>query len=111
MSRVWEPAFPRRGLQPFANDLQDVTWGESYYKKIIDQMVKLRMNSLEFFVQSYQPWVDYTFRGEKPLLGDMSEPDSGYLVISRTVPSCSVDEVKIGKEHFAGLRTMAPPEM
>ena len=110
-SRVWEPAFSRRGLQPFANDLQDVTWGEAYYKMLIDQMVKLRMNYLEFFVQAYQPWVDYTFRGEKPLLGDKSEPDSGYLVISRSVPSCSVDEVKIGKEHFAGLRTMAPPEM
>ena len=110
-SRVWEPAFSRRGLQPFANDLQDVTWGEAYYKMLIDQMVKLRMNYLEFFVQAYQPWVDYTFRGEKNLLGDKSEPDSGYLVISRTVPSCSVDEVKIGKEHFAGLRNMAPPEM
>ena len=110
-SRVWEPAFSRRGLQPFANDLQDVTWGEAYYKMLIDQMVKLRMNYLEFFVQAYQPWVEYTFRGEKNLLGDKSEPDSGYLVISRTVPSCSVDEVKIGKEHFAGLRNMAPPEM
>ena len=43
-SRVWEPAFTRRGLQPFANDLQDVTWGEAYYRMLIDQMVKLRMN-------------------------------------------------------------------
>ena len=34
------------------NDLQDVTWGATHYKKIIDQMVKLRMNYLEFFVHT-----------------------------------------------------------
>ena len=110
-SRVWEPAFSRRGIQPFPNDLQDVTWGATHYKKIIDQMVKLRMNYLEFFVQAYQPWVEYQYRGEKNLLGDLSTIDSGYIVIARTVPSCNVSEVEIGKEHFAGMRRMAPPEM
>ena len=110
-SRVWEPAFSRRGIQPFPNDLQDVTWGATHYKNIIDQMVKLRMNYLEFFVQAYQPWVEYEYRGEKNLLGDLSTIDSGYIVIASTVPSCNTSEVKIGKEHFAGMRRMAPPEM
>ncbi len=110
-SRVWEPAFSRRGIQPFPNDLQDVTWGATHYKNIIDQMVKLRMNYLEFFVQAYQPWVEYEYRGEKNLLGDLSTIDSGYIVIASTVPSCNVSEVEIGKEHFVGMRRMAPPEM
>ena len=110
-SRVWEPAFARRGLQPFINDLQDVTWGLPYFKKLIDQMVKLRMNYWQFFVQPYQPWAEYTYRGEKNLLGDLSDLDSGYLVVKRTVPSCSVKEVQIGVEHFEGWRNMAPPEM
>lgn len=111
ISEKFEPALSRRGFFTGPFNLHSSIWGLQDYRNLIDQMVKLRLNLLLFFEHVGMPWVEYSYRGEKRLIGDVTAPDTGYLRIRVGTPSASVRQVRIGTEHFQGRRTMAPPEM
>ncbi len=112
IDRVCEPVFERRGfLLPFPLNLHESMWGLDDYRRLIDQMAKLRLNYLNLNITGADPMLDYTFRGERNLIGDVNTPESGYLVARMHVPNAYTDQVEIGKEHFAGIPSMAPPEL
>ena len=111
LSRAFEPAFSRRGfLIPLIN-LHSSMLSLSDYQQLIEQMVKLRLNYLSFFSSVPEPWAEYTFRGEKNLLGDVNSMESGYLRPKLNLPDVSTRQVRIGARHFEGREKMAPPEM
>jgi hypothetical protein len=106
------PEFERRGfLLPIPLNLHESMWGLDEYRLLIDQMAKLRLNYLNINITGADPLLEYSFRGEKNLIGDVNTPESGYLVARMHVPSAYTDQVEIGKEHFAGIPSMAPPEL
>ena len=110
--RVCEPDFERRGfLLPFPLNLHESMWGLDDYRRLIDQMAKLRLNYLNLNITGADPMLEYTFHGERNLIGDVNTPESGYLVARMHVPNAYTDQVEIGKEHFAGIPSMAPPEL
>ena len=112
IDRVCEPAFERRGfLLPFPLNLHESMWGLEDYRRLIDQMAKLRLNYLNLNITGADPMLEYTFHGERNLIGDVNTPESGYLVARMHVPNAYTDQVEIGKEHFAGIPSMAPPEL
>ena len=107
-----EPAFERRGfLLPFPLNLHESMWGLEDYRRFIDQMAKLRLNYLNLNITGADPMLEYTFRGERNLIGDVNTPESGYLVARMHVPNAYTDQVEVGREHFVGIPSMAPPEL
>ncbi len=112
IDRVSEPDFERRGfLLPIPLNLHESMWGLDDYRRLIDQMAKLRLNYLNLNITGADPFLEYTFRGERNLIGDVNTPESGYLVARMHVPDAYTNQVEIGKEHFAGIPSMAPPEL
>ncbi len=112
IDRVCRPAFERRGfLLPFPLNLHESMWGLEDYRSLIDQMAKLRLNYLNLNITGADPMLEYTFRGERNLIGDVNTPESGYLVARMHVPNAYTDQVEVGREHFAGIPSMAPPEL
>ncbi|MAE62917.1 MAG: hypothetical protein CMJ18_01485 [Phycisphaeraceae bacterium] len=111
VSRAFEPALSRRGFQFDLNNLHNSIWGIEDYGRLIEQMIKLRLNHLGFFAQCHGPWIDYAYRGEKALIGDLTSRESGYLRIKQSVPDARTVCAAIGAEHFADRKFMAPPHM
>ena len=111
VSRTFEPAFTRRGFQIPLINLHSSIWSLPDYVRLVDQMVKLRLNLLSFYAWQGQPWVEYSYRGEKNLLGDLMVPDSGFLRFRCFTPSADTGQVKVGAEHFHKRRYMAPMEL
>ena len=112
IDRVCEPDFERRGfLLPFPLNLHESMWGLDDYRRLINQMAKQRLNYLNLNITGADPMLQYTFRGERNLIGDVNTPESGYLVARMHVPNAYTDQVEVGKEHFAGIPSMAPPEL
>lgn len=112
IDRVVKPAFERRGfLLPFPLNLHESMWGLEDYRRFIDQMAKLRLNYLNLNITGADPMLEYTFRGERNLIGDVNTPESGYLVARMHLPNAYTDQVEVGGEHFVGIPSMAPPEL
>ncbi len=112
IDRVCEPAFERRGfLLPFPLNLHESIWGLEDYKRLIDQMAKLRLNYLNLNITGADPTLRYTFRGERNLIGDIYSWETGFLAPRWFIPNARTDQVEIGREHFAGRTFMAPPEL
>lgn len=84
------------------------------YKNLIDQMAKLKFNYLQIFWYSYMPFLSYTYKGEKMLIGDVGSKDSGYIMWRyNNMGSYKVQDMEIGREVFArfGKQTIAPDEL
>ncbi|MFH0965395.1 MAG: alpha-glucuronidase family glycosyl hydrolase [Planctomycetota bacterium] len=111
VSRSFETPFPRRGFLISLINLHSGIWSLPDYMRLVDQMVKLRLNLLSFYAWQGQPWVEYSYRGEKNLLGDMMVPDSGFLRFRLFCPSADTRQVRVGAEHFRDRRYMAPMEL
>ena len=112
VDRVCRPAFERRGfLLPYPLNLHQSIWGLEDYRRLIDQMAKLRLNYLNLNFTGADPTLEYTFRGERNLIGDIYTRETGYLAPRRSIPDASTAQVEIGREHFVGRNTMAPPEL
>lgn len=111
ISQTFQASMSRRGFLTGPFNLHSSIWGLQDYLTLIDQMVKLRLNLLIFVECVGQPWIEYSYRGEKRLIGDLTLPESGYLRIRLNTPSVNVNQVHIGTEHFRGRRYMVPPEM
>jgi hypothetical protein len=103
-----EPAFRRRGVHVDNCYPNQTMWSLDDWRKIIDQMAKMRMNYLQVFWFPNTPWLSYEYRGEKNFLGDASVKESGYMLWQSQQGSFLVKDVTIGREHFKYPR-IAPP--
>jgi hypothetical protein len=103
-----EPALKYRGLhiRQFV-----LPWmGVDDFRGLLDQMAKMKCNYLEFFWYVGGPWVEYSYKGEKKLIGDVYTRESGYLTWRANTATFEVKDVEIGREHFAGLKRACAPE-
>ncbi len=81
------------------------------YEAMFDQMVKLKMNRIIFYHFSNEPFIDYTFKGERKLVGDISHPDSGYISYGREFTgSWRVEDLPVHQETF-DREKMCPHEL
>jgi hypothetical protein len=78
------------------------------FQRLVDQLVKLKYNYLEFFWYIGSPWVEYCYRGEPKLIGDMYSPESGYTAWRMQSGTFTYDDVAIGREQFTGRKPCAP---
>jgi hypothetical protein len=96
-----EPAFARRGLNYWGNHhASSGTWSLDDFRRWIDQMAKLKFNHLLWHWFDWDAGLDYEFRGERKLIGDLSPAESGYTFRRSIVGSYSTKEIEIGRERF-----------
>jgi hypothetical protein len=101
-----EPALRYRGLhmRHFV-----MPWmGLDDFRRMIDQMAKLKYNYLEFYWYVGGPWIEYSHQGEKRQIDGLYTRDSGYLTWHHTADRFKAPDVKIGREHFKRERVCAP---
>jgi hypothetical protein len=101
-----EPALRYRGLhmRHFV-----MPWmGLDEFRRMIDQMAKLKFNYLEFYWYVGAPHIEYSHRGEKRQIDPLYTKDSGYLTWHHTAGTHAAKDVTIGREHFRQDRVCAP---
>lgn len=86
-----------RGVNDLATSL--VFYGMEDYRRLIDQLAKLKFNVFYVQIYPYQPFVHYEFRGQKKT--------TGFLHYGWKLP---VHEGTIGKELFGGRQEMTNPD-
>ncbi len=107
-----EPAFSRRGFLFSVYFDNASIFSSADYERFLDQMARMKCNYLQMWWFAYAPWVNYSYKGESKLFGDVSSIESGYHTWSRGgFGSRTVAEVSIGRERFAGHERLAPLEM
>ncbi len=80
------------------------------YEHLFDQMAKMRLNRMVYFHFENEPFIDYSYKGERKLVGDISNPDSGYISYGRNFAgSYLVKDIPVGREKFE-RRRIAPLE-
>ncbi|MBN1394409.1 MAG: hypothetical protein JW959_05260 [Pirellulales bacterium] len=80
------------------------------YQRMFDQMAKMRMNRILYHYFENEPFIDYSYRGERKLVGDISHPDSGYISYGRSFSgSYLVEDLPVGRDKFK-RRRVAPLE-
>lgn len=110
--QVRAPDFERRGfLLPYPLNVQESIWGLADYIRLIDQMAKLRLNYLNLNFTAADPTLEYSFHGETSLIGDINSWETGFMAPRCFFENGRTDQVKVGKEHFAGRPYIAPPEL
>ena len=81
------------------------------YRSFFGQMVKLKLNRFITYHFENEPFMDYSFRGERKVVGDISHPTSGYISYGRHFSgSYLVEDTPIGAELF-GRKRVAPLEL
>jgi hypothetical protein len=105
-----EPAFRRRGIHVDNVYPSQTLWSFDDYRKIIDQMAKMRLNYLQVFWFPDTPFLSYEYRGEKNGLGDVTAMESGYLLWRRQQGSFLVKDMTVGRELYKHPR-IAPAEL
>ena len=105
-----EPAFTRRGLFINIGYPSQTMWSLENWKRIIDQMAKMRLNYLTVWWLPDTPFVTFDYKGETNFLGDITAKESGYMLWRRHQGSFLVKDMTVGKEHYKHPR-IAPPEM
>lgn len=71
------------------------------YEAMFGQMARMKMNRIIFFHFENEPFIDYTYQGERKLIGDISHPDSGYISYGRHFTgSYRVGDLPVGREKF-----------
>jgi hypothetical protein len=110
--QVREPSFERRGfLLPYPLNVHESIWGLADYVRLIDQMAKLRLNYLNLNFTGADPTLEYSFRGETNLIGDINSWETGFMAPRCFFESGRTDQVKVGKEHFTARPYIAAPEL
>jgi len=101
-----EPALRWRGhhLRHFVTPWMSADYLCGY----LDQLAKLKCNYLEFMWYEGAPWVEYSYHGEKRLIGDIYAPESGYTSWRIETYGFGAADVLIGKEHFRKTGPFAP---
>ena len=81
------------------------------FAALFDSMLRMKLDRIVFYSFENEPIVDYTYCGERKLVGDISRLESGYFSYGRNwTGSFNVNEIKIGKEKFAPRNRVAPME-
>jgi Glycosyl hydrolase family 67 N-terminus len=100
-----EPVLKYRGLhvRPFI-----MPWmGLDDFRKLLDQHAKMKCNYFEFFWYAGAPWIEFSYKGEKVLLGDLQPKESGFLTWRINTATFTSSDVEIGRQHFPGKRVCA----
>ncbi len=105
-----EPAFQRRGVFIGYGYPSQTLWSLDDWRKIIDQMAKMRLNYLQIWWLPDIPFLTFDYKGETNFLGDVTAKESGYMLWRRHQGSSLVKDMTVGKEHYKYPR-IAPPEM
>jgi Glycosyl hydrolase family 67 N-terminus len=101
-----EPALKYRGLhmRHFV-----MPWmGMQDFRKFLDQLAKMKCNYLEFYWYVGAPWIEYSYRGENKLIGDLYPKETGYTTWRANTGTFTASDVKIGREYFPKDRVCAP---
>jgi len=101
-----EPAMKYRGLH--YRHMWTPIIGIEEFRRILDQMAKLKYNCLEFYWYVGGPWIEYSHGGEKRQIGDVYTKSSAYLTWQCTAFDFKASDVKIGREHFKQEMVCAP---
>ena len=101
-----EPAIKYRGLQ--MRHFVMPWMGLDDFRRMIDQMAKLKFNYLEFFWYVGAPYSEYSHRGETLQIEPIYTKDSGYLTWHCTAGRHTAKDVEIGRELFKQERVCAP---
>ena len=101
-----EPALSRRGhhLRHFVTPWMSA----DYLCRYIDQLAKMKCNYIEFYWYEGGPWVEYSHRGEKRLLGSLYTPESGFTSWLSGTYRFSGRDVVVGRDHFPDEWLFAP---
>lgn len=108
-----EPAFARRGIYTTFEYENRSTMSLQDWHHWLDQMAKLKFNYLHLQWYPYEPWIRYEHQGEVKWMGDVSKPQTGYMLRSFDFGRQWTSEMEIGKDKFraAGIYPgLAPPE-
>jgi len=100
------PGIKRRGLhmRHFV-----MPWmGLDEFKRMIDQMAKMKMNYLEFFWYVGGPWQEYGYNGKQFEPGEIYHAESGYTAWQIETYHFTHDDVMIGRERFTDRKPCAP---
>lgn len=87
-----------RGINDLPTSL--VFYGVDDYHHLIDQLVKMKFNVFYVNIYPFQPFVDYSFRGQMKTTGVL---DYGWKL--------SIHDGTIGKELFGSRKEMVNPEL
>ena len=106
-----EPAIEQRGFLVEAHRASTAMLSYDDWSHLFDQMAKMKYNHLQYWWFGHQPDVQYSYRGEPKLIGDISTKESGYInTMYEGFGSRTTDDVVIGKHWFPGRR-LAPAEL
>lgn len=78
------------------------------YEALFDQMAKMRLNRVIFYHFDCDPYIDYSYRGVRKLVGDIADPESGYISYGRFHGSYRTDDIEIGRDLFGERVRVAP---
>ena len=75
-------------------------------------MAKMKFNFLIWHMFSPEPYLEYSYRGEKKRMGDSRDWRGGYLLPTRNFAPRQVEDYFEGKEAFQrfGKKYLAPDE-
>lgn len=85
-------------------------FGLKDYTTLLDQMAKLRLNWFVWWHINNCPWLDFKWKGERPILGDNGHPDAGFCLWRGGARSFRTDDLPVGRHHFPTTR-MVPIEL
>ena len=107
-----EPAFSQRGFGIASCYETRSIWSYADIVKILDQMAKMKFNFLIWHMFSPEPYLEYSYHGEKKRMGDSRDWRGGYLLPTRNFAPREVEDYFEGKEAFArfGKKYLAPDE-
>lgn len=71
------------------------------YERLFGQMAKMRMNRVLYYHFENEPFMDYSYAGERRLLGDVTHPQSGYMSLGRQdAGTYRTADMIVGRERF-----------
>ena len=107
-----ESPFARRGYGIASCFEHRAIWSYADLVKFIDQMAKLKFNYLIWFWFPQEPYLEYSYRGEKKRMGDVSFWEGGYTLPQTDFGSYRAEDMEVGHEVFEkfGKDHMAPDE-
>jgi hypothetical protein len=97
-----EPALCHRGLTYY--DFCMPWAGLAEFRLLLDQMAKLRMNTLFFFSYAGAPWAQFAVGGEPVLLGDLYTRESGYRTLRLNTQTYTAAHMPLGGPEFGRHR-------
>ena len=107
-----ESPFARRGYGLASCFEHRAIWSYADLVKFIDQMAKLKFNYLIWFWFPQEPYLQYSYRGEKKRMGDVSFWEGGYTLPQTDFGSYRAEDMEVGREIFEkfGKEHLAPDE-